>query len=74
MVLVIHLWAGGARRVELKAVHLWVSDVTQSRGASVHRRTHVFCSCAQRLQAFRESGEPSSGIRPFALITYTQHL
>ena len=22
---VIHLWAGGARRVELKAVHLWVS-------------------------------------------------
>jgi hypothetical protein len=25
-VLVIHLWAGGARRVELKAVHLWVSS------------------------------------------------
>ncbi len=23
--LVIHLWAGEARRVELKAVHLWVS-------------------------------------------------
>ncbi len=22
---VIHLWAGGARRVELKAVHLWIS-------------------------------------------------
>ena len=25
--LVIHLWAGGARRVELKAVHLWVSSI-----------------------------------------------
>ncbi len=23
--LVTHLWAGGARRMELKAVHLWVS-------------------------------------------------
>ncbi|WDF35122.1 hypothetical protein PTW37_16610 (plasmid) [Arthrobacter agilis] len=26
---VIHLWAGGARRVELKAVHLWVSSTLQ---------------------------------------------
>ena len=25
VVSVMHLWAGGARRMELKAVHLWVS-------------------------------------------------
>jgi hypothetical protein len=35
VVLVIHLWAGGARRVELKAVHLWVSCCSITRASRV---------------------------------------
>lgn len=32
--LFIHLWAGGARRVELEAVHLWVSRYVLGPGRS----------------------------------------
>lgn len=37
--LVIHLWAGGARRVQLKAVYLWVSTsllITRGRDSFPH--------------------------------------
>ena len=62
---IIHLWAGGARRSELKAVHLWVNCLFH--GTSGQAEILSRCRLSHRLRA----ATCSEGSRPISAHTRT---